>query len=51
VGGIILVFLVVLAVVILLRPALIARARARRERLRASRPDAVIEHLEDHRKR
>jgi hypothetical protein len=50
-GGIILVFLVAFAVVILVRPALIARARARRERLRMGRPDAVIEHLDDHRKR
>ena len=50
-GGVILVFLVVVAVMILIRPALVARARARRERLRGGRPDAVIEHLDDHRKR
>ncbi|MEP7209329.1 MAG: hypothetical protein ABI740_00700 [Alphaproteobacteria bacterium] len=49
-GGIILVGLVALAVLILIRPALVARARARRERLRAGQPDAVIEHLDDHRK-
>ena len=50
-GGIILVFLVALMVIILIRPALVARARARRERLHRQAPEAVIEHLDDHRKR
>ena len=53
-GGIILIGLVALAVVILVRPALTARLRTyrdRRARLRGERPDAVIEHLDDHRKR
>jgi hypothetical protein len=53
-GGFILAFLVAFAVVILIRPALVARFRsyrAHRARLRGERPDAVIEHLDDHRKR
>jgi hypothetical protein len=50
-GGIILVGLVALLVVILIRPALIARYRALRKRSQAQRPDAVIEHIDDHRRR
>lgn len=50
-GGIILVFLLGLAIVILVTPALRARAREKRDDVAKSAHDAVISRLEDHRKR
>lgn len=50
-GGVILVFLLGLAIVILVTPALRARARERRDEVAKSAHDAVISRLEDHRKR
>ena len=50
-GGIILVFLLAIAIVILVTPALCARAREKRDEVAKSAHDAVISRLEDHRKR
>ncbi len=50
-GGVILVFLLGLAIVILVTPALRARAREKRDDVAKSAHDAVISRLEDHRKR
>ena len=50
-GGIILVFLLAIAIVILVTPALRARAREKRDEVAKSAHDAVISRLEDHRRR
>lgn len=50
-GGLILAFLLGVVVVILVTPALRARARARRERVQDAAHEAVIRRLDDHRKR
>ncbi len=50
-GGVILVFLLAIAIVILVTPALRARARGKREEVAKSAHDAVVSRLEDHRKR
>ena len=50
-GGIILVFLLAIAIVILVTPALRARAREKRGEVAKSAHDAVISRLEDHRRR
>jgi type II secretory pathway pseudopilin PulG len=50
-GGVILVFLLAIAIVILVTPALRARARAKRDEVAKSAHDAVVSRLEDHRKR
>jgi FtsZ-interacting cell division protein ZipA len=50
-GGVILVFLLAIAIVILVTPALRARAREKRDDVAKTAHDAVISRLEDHRKR
>jgi len=50
-GGVILVFLLAIAIVILVTPALRARARGKRDEVAKSDHDAVVSRLEDHRKR
>lgn len=50
-GGVILVFLLAVAIVILVTPALRARAREKRDEVAKTAHDAVISRLEDHRKR
>jgi flagellar biosynthesis/type III secretory pathway M-ring protein FliF/YscJ len=50
-GGVILVFLIGLAIVILVTPALRARGRKQRDDVAQTAHDAVISRLEDHRKK
>jgi len=50
-GGVILVFLLALAIVILVTPALRARGRKQRDDVAETAHEAVISRLEDHRKR
>jgi len=50
-GGVILVFLLAMAIVILVTPALRARGRKNRDDVAQSAHDAVISRLEDHRAR
>jgi hypothetical protein len=47
-GGVILIVLVGLAVVILLTPAMRARARERRNEVAKAAEDAVVRRIEDH---
>ncbi|MDP3740674.1 MAG: hypothetical protein Q8R02_25025 [Hyphomonadaceae bacterium] len=49
-GGVILVFLLVVAIVILVAPALRARGRKQRDDVANTAHEAVISRLEDHRK-
>ncbi len=50
-GGVILVFLLALVVVILVTPALRARAERKRQALDQRAHEAVVSRLEDHRRR
>jgi len=50
-GGIILVFLLAMVIVILVTPALRARARKHRDSVAQSAHEAVISRLEDHRRK
>lgn len=50
-GGVILVFILAMLVVILLTPALRARAKEKRETVDGSAHEAVVSRLEDHRRR
>jgi hypothetical protein len=50
-GGVILVFLVALAIVILITPALRARGRKQRDDVARTAHEAVVSRLEDHRRR
>jgi type II secretory pathway pseudopilin PulG len=50
-GGVILVFLVAIAVVILVTPALRTRGRRERDQAAKTAHETVISRLEDHRKR
>jgi hypothetical protein len=50
-GGVILIFLLGMAIVILLTPALQARGRKRRDEVARSAHEAVVSRLEDHRRK
>jgi hypothetical protein len=50
-GGIVLVFLLAMVVVILVTPALRARAKERREAVDRTDHETVVSRLEDHRRR
>jgi hypothetical protein len=50
-GGIILVALIAVLIVILIRPALRARAKEKREEADRTAHEAVVSRLEDHRRR
>ena len=50
-GGVILIFLLALAIVILVTPALRGRGRKSRDDVAQSAHDAVISRLEDHRRK
>jgi type II secretory pathway pseudopilin PulG len=50
-GGVILVFLLAVAIVILVTPALRARGRRNRDDVAQSAHEAVISRLEDHRRK
>jgi hypothetical protein len=50
-GGIILIGLVAIVIVILITPALRARAKEKRDEVAKTAHDAVVSRLEDHRRR
>ena len=50
-GGIILIALVAILIVVLITPALRARAREKREKADSTAHEAVVSKLEDHRRR